>query len=63
MKFRVSCIRVLAAIIVVYVFSCINKVFNFFVYVFSCINKFFNFFVYVFSCINSSKEMGDSDSK
>ena len=46
MKFRVSCIRVLAAIIVVYVFSCINKVFYFFVYVFSCTNKFF-----IFSCM------------
>ena len=52
MKFRVSCIRVLAAIIVVYVFSCINKVFYFFVYVFSCTNKLFCFFVYVFLCIN-----------
>ena len=41
MKFRVSCIRVLAAIIVVNVLSCINKVFYFFVYVFSCTNKFF----------------------
>ena len=53
-KFRVSCIRVLAAIIVVYVFSCINKVFYFFVYVFSCTrtNKLFYFSVYVFSCIN-----------
>ena len=38
MKFRVSCIRVLPAIIVVYVrvYSCINKVFYFFVYVFLC---------------------------
>ena len=44
MKFRVSCIRVLAAIIFVYVFSCINKVFYFFVYIFSCNNKFFLFF-------------------
>ena len=52
MKFRVSCIRVLAAIIVVYVFSCINKVLYFFVYVFSCTNKLFYFFVYVLSCIN-----------
>ena len=52
MKFRVSCIRVLAAIIVVCVFSCINKVCYFFVYVFSCTNKFIYFFVYVFSCIN-----------
>ena len=67
-KFRVSCIRVLAAIIVVYVFSCINKVFifsymyfrvaiifYFFVYVFSCINIYFYFSWYIscmFSCIN-----------
>ena len=47
-KFRVSCIRVLTAIIVVYVFSCINKVL-FFVYVFSCTNFYFYFFrVYIF---------------
>ena len=55
MKFRVSCIRVLAAILVVYVFSCINKIFYFFVCVFSCINIYFYFlFVYFvyFSCIN-----------
>ena len=51
-KFRVSCIRVLAAIIVVYVFSCSNKVCYFFVYVFSCTNKCFYFSVYVFSCID-----------
>ena len=31
LEFRVSRIRVLAAIIVVYVFSCISKVFYFFV--------------------------------
>ena len=51
MKFRVSCIRVLAAIIVVYVFSSTNKFFYFFVYVFSCINIYFYFLLYI-SCIN-----------
>ena len=43
-KFRVSCIRVLAAIIVVYVFSCTNKILYFFVYVFSCIIIYFYFY-------------------
>ena len=60
MKFRVSCIRVLAAIIVVYVFSVINKVFYFFVYVFSCTNNFFiiscmyfrvSIYIFIFHCI------------
>ena len=50
-KFRVSCIRVYAAIIVVYVFSCTNNFFYFFVYVFSCINIYFYFSWYI-SCIN-----------
>ena len=60
MKFRVSCIRVLAAIIVVCVFSCIIKVFYFFVYVFSCTNKVFivscmyfrvSIYIFIFYCI------------
>ena len=42
-KFHVSCIRVLVAVIVVHVFSCINKVYYFFVYEFSCTNNCFIF--------------------
>ena len=49
-KFRVSCIRVLAAVIVVYVFSCINKVLLFFrvcIFVYQYIFLFFLvYFVY-----------------
>ena len=56
MKYRVSCIRLLADIIVVYVFSCINKVFLFFscmyfcvpinCFIFSC--KYFRVSIYIF---------------
>ena len=55
MKFCVSFIRVLSAIIVVYLFSCTNKFFLFFslcIFVYQYIFLFFIVYFVYFSCIN-----------
>ena len=47
LMYEISCIRILAAIIVVYVFSCINKVF----YFFSCMYFRVSIYIFIFYCI------------